>query len=57
LTLVSYHVRELVRLKFLVLRRTEPVRGVVKNYYVPNDEALEISGVKELLAPTRPESS
>lgn len=54
---VSYHVRVLVKLRFLVLYSREPVRGAVKNYYVPNEEILGIPSVKALLAQTRPKRS
>lgn len=55
LTRVSYHVKELVKLNFLFLSGREPVRGALKNYYVPNEEALEHPGVKKLLVRQRPE--
>lgn len=47
---VSYHVKRLVTLKFLILHSREPVRGALKNYYVPNEEILDHPRVKELLA-------
>jgi predicted transcriptional regulator len=47
---VAYHVRELVKLQFLVLHSREPVRGALKNYYVPNEEILELPSIKELIA-------
>ena len=46
---VSYHVRVLVKYKFLVLRATGRGRGMVKSYYLPNDELLNCSIVKEFL--------
>ena len=57
LTLVAYHIRELVKLHFLVLHSREPVRGALKNYYVTNEETLELPMVKELLAEIRPRRS
>jgi DNA-binding transcriptional ArsR family regulator len=57
LTLVSYHVKELVKCNFLILSSREPVRGALKNYYVPNQEALEVPAVKKLLAQSQPERS
>jgi hypothetical protein len=49
LALVSYHVKQLVEFKFLVLSSREPVRGALKNYYLPNEEVLDLPTVKELL--------
>jgi hypothetical protein len=50
LSLVAYHVRGLVRLHFLVLDSTEPVRGAVKSYYVPNEDAMDLPAVTKLMA-------
>ena len=50
LALVSYHVRELVKFNFLILSSREPVRGALKNYYIPNEDVLEIPSVKRLLS-------
>lgn len=47
---VSYHVRVLVKFKFLVLHHKEPVRGAVKHYYLPTDEVLNSPIVKHFLA-------
>lgn len=47
---VAYHVKELVRLGILVLHSREPVRGALKNYYVPNEEILELPSIKEFIA-------
>lgn len=44
---VSYHVRVLAQYKFLVLRAKGQVRGTQKNYYLPNDEVLSSTVVKE----------
>ena len=49
LTLVSYHVKELVKLKFLVLSSREQVRGVLKNYYVLNENVLDLPKVQRLI--------
>jgi len=49
LSQVSYHVRVLVKYKFLVLRATGRGRGMIKSYYLPNDELLNSSIVKEFL--------
>jgi hypothetical protein len=51
---VAYHVKELVRFHFLVLHSREPVRGALKNYYVPSEEILGLPSVKELIAKTHP---
>lgn len=53
LSLVSYHVRELVKYKFLILSSREPVRGTLKNYYVPSEDALAMPSVKRLLSEDR----
>jgi predicted transcriptional regulator len=47
---VSYHVRELVKAGFLVLHSREPVRGALKNYYVPSEDILNLPSVRKLLA-------
>ena len=57
LTRVTYHVKELVKYNFLVLDRREPVRGALKNYYVPNKEVLELPAVIELLAQSQLEQT
>jgi len=46
---VSYHVRVLVKVHFLVLRNQEAVRGATKSYYEPNKEILNLPVVRELL--------
>ena len=47
---VSYHVRVLVKFRFLVLYEEERVRGALKSYYLPNDEVLKSPLVKQFLA-------
>jgi len=47
---VSYHVKVLVEYEFLVLRARAQVKGAVKSYYLPNDEVLNSSIVKEFFA-------
>ena len=47
---VSYHVRVLVSYKFLILRASEQVRGARKNYYLPNDDVVNSSVVREFIA-------
>lgn len=47
---VSYHVRILVKFRFLVFDRQEQRRGALKKYYLPTDEALNSSIVKQFLA-------
>ena len=47
---ISYHVRVLVNFKFLVLHRTEQVRGAKKHYYLPNDKVVNSSIVRQFLA-------
>jgi hypothetical protein len=47
---VSYHVRVLVKFRFLVLNDKEQVRGAVKRYYLPNDEVVNSQIVKQFLA-------
>lgn len=54
---VAYHVRELVKLQFLILHSREPVRGALKNYYVSNEEILELPRIKELIAEAGQERS
>lgn len=55
LPLVSYHVRELVKFELLILSSREPVRGALKNYYVPSEDALDLPSVKRLLSGHRSE--
>lgn len=47
---VAYHVRVLVKYKFLVLRAKGQKRGAQKSYYLPNDELLNSSVLKEFFA-------
>lgn len=47
---VSYHVRVLVQYKFLTLRAKAEIRGASKNYYLPSDEVLNSTMVKEFFA-------
>lgn len=49
MALVSYHVKKLVKFKFLILSSREPVRGALKNYYVPNEDVLDLPAVRRLL--------
>jgi predicted transcriptional regulator len=47
---VSYHVKVLVDYGFLVLRAQAQIRGALKSYYLPNDETLNSTFVKEFFA-------
>ncbi len=53
LSTVSYHVRVLVKYRFLILLKQEAARGSTKHYYIPNDEIVSMPIVKELLADGR----
>jgi hypothetical protein len=46
---VSYHVRVLVKFKFLILQDKEQVRGAVKSYYLPSEAVLNSSIVEQFL--------
>lgn len=54
LSSVAYHMKELVRFRFLVLDSSEAVRGTEKSFYILNDGITDLRGVKELLAKRRP---
>ncbi len=47
---VSYHVRVLVEYSLLVLRARAEGKAAVKSYYLPNDEVLNSTIVKEFFA-------
>lgn len=51
---VSYHVKKLVKLHLLVLHSREPVRGAIKNYYVPNEAILDLPSIREILTSDLP---
>jgi hypothetical protein len=48
-------VTALVKLNLLILSGREPVRGALKNYYVPNEEALKHPVVRNFLAQNQPD--